>query len=202
MAGPLAAAALGVALGLSLAAPPGPMNAIIARQSSRHGIAAGIRVGLGAPVADLLFLVALVFGAAPLLAGEGLLRGAAAAGAALMFFFAYTAWFPGTPAADAYAARGARPASFAAGFVTALTNPYQIAWWLSGGYVFLQAQGPWGIVGLAVGIFAWVVVFAWLVAHGARRWSWFDGAVRVASALLLFLFSAVLVGVALGLVTV
>jgi threonine/homoserine/homoserine lactone efflux protein len=212
----LVAAALGFGLGLSLAAPPGPMNAIIAREAARHGAGAGIRVGLGAPVADLLFLALLVFGAAPLIAGAGVVRIAAAAGAGLMFFFAYTTWFPADAAAprppdaelrplDARPRRpnaAPRPVSFAAGFFTALTNPYQIAWWLSGGYVFLAAQGPFGIAGLAIGIFAWVLAFAWLVAHGAQRWPWFAPTVRVASALLLFAFSVLLAAAALGAVAV
>lgn len=192
---------LGVALGLSLAAPPGPMNALIARESSRHGAGAGVRVGIGAPVADLVFLAALVFGLSRVLQGEGVLRSAAAAGSALMFFFAYTTLWPAPPRVDSQQT-ALPPATFWAGFATAMTNPYQLAWWLSGGYVFLTAQGVWGIVGLTVGIFGWVVVFAWLVAHGARRWTWFEPAVTWVSSFVLFAFSTLLVLVAIGAWTV
>lgn len=189
---------LGIALGLSLAAPPGPMNALIARESGRHGVGAGIRVGMGAPVADVVFLAALLFGLRPFLDDPAWTRGAAAAGSVIMFAFAYTTWFPAGAQEDA----PTRPATFGAGFVAALTNPYQVAWWLSGGFVFLEAQGGLGIGGLMVGIFGWVVAFAWLVAHGAQRWSWFAEAVRIGSASLLSLFSVLLLGVAYGLVPV
>lgn len=190
---------LGIGLGLSLAAPPGPMNALIARESSRHGATAGIRVGLGAPVADVLFLAALLFGLRSVLDSPEWVRTAAAAGSLVMFAFAYQTWFP--PRSDGGGVVG-RPATFWAGFVAALTNPYQIAWWLSGGFVFLQAQGLWGIGGLLVGIFGWVVAFSWLVAHGAQRWHWFAGAVRIGSAVLLSVFSVLLLGVAFQVVQV
>lgn len=195
--GAVVAVALGIGLGLSLAAPPGPMNALIARESSRHGAAHGVRIGLGAPVADVLFLVALWFGLRNVLDDPSWVRVAAALGGGLMAWLAYGTWFP-APVKEAPAAR----ATFLAGFLAALTNPYQIAWWLSGGFVFLQAQGTWGVAGLLTGIFGWVVLFSWLVAHGAQRWSWFQGLVRIASAVLLSAFSVVLVGVALELVTV
>ncbi len=188
---------LGVGLGISLAAPPGPMNALIARESSRHGAAHGIRIGLGAPVADVVYLAALWFGVREILDGSSWIRAAAAVGAAFMTMFAYQTWFGQS------SAEGPGPkASFLSGFAAAMTNPYQIAWWLSGGFVFLQAQGLWGIAGLLVGIFGWVLLFAWLVAHGAQRWRWFGGAIRVLSTVLLASFAVLLLGVAFDLVAV
>ncbi len=194
----LAAVFLGIGLGISLAAPPGPMNALIAREASRHGAATGIRVGMGAPVADVVYLVILWFGLRTVLDASGWVRGAAGLGALVMLIFAYQTWFP---APDAQRV-GDRPVSFGAGFIAAMTNPYQLAWWLSGGFVFLHAQGAWGIGGLLVGIFGWVVVFSWLVAHGAQRWHWFAPAIRIASATILSVFSILLLGVALRLVEV
>ena len=189
---------LGIALGLSLAAPPGPMNALIAREAGRHGAGAGIRVGMGAPVADVLFLVLLLFGLRDILDNGAMIRVAAAAGCLVMGVFAYQTWFPAPSREDSTLP----PAQNRAGFVAALTNPYQIAWWLSGGFVFLQAQGLWGIGGLLMGIFGWVLVFSWLIAHGAQRWTWFAGAIRIASAGLLSLFSVLLLAVAYGWVAV
>lgn len=187
---------LGLALGVSLAAPPGPMNALIAREASRHGPATAIRVGMGAPVADYVFLVLLVIGAQTFLDRPGVIRFAAGFGAMIMGSFGWGTLFGGTDEAEPQAA------TFWAGFITAMTNPYQIAWWLSGGFVFLQAQGWWGIGGLTIGIFGWVVAFAWLVAHGAQRWSWFTPLIRYASAGLLLVFAVLLVGVALAVVQV
>lgn len=185
---------LGLALGISLAAPPGPMNALIAREASRHGALSGIRIGMGAPVADVLWLVVLLFGLGPLLTADAFLQGAAVFGAAIMAHFAYDTWTTDTRKV------AARPATFSAGFLAALTNPYQAAWWLSGGFLFLQSQGLVGIAGLVLGIFGWVVAFSWLVAHGAGRWSWFTPAIRWLSTALLLTFAFVLAAVALGII--
>lgn len=183
---------LGIALGLSLAAPPGPMNALIAKESSQRGFVSGTRLGMGAPAADVIWLLVLLFGAGRFLDQPGVLRVAAGLGGLLMIHFAYDTW-----TADARAVPKRKP-TFTAGLAAALTNPYQAAWWLSGGYVFLQTQGILGIAGLLLGIFGWVIAFAWLVAHGAQRWHWFTPAVRVLSTALLLVFSALLVVLALG----
>ena len=187
---------LGLALGLSLAAPPGPMNALIAREASHRGALSGIRIGMGAPVADVVWLVVLLFGLGRLLDGTGILRAAAGLGAVLMMHFAYDTW-----TADAKAPARRAP-TFLAGFAAALTNPYQAAWWLSGGFVFLESQGLVGIAGLILGIFSWVIAFSWMVAHGAQRWRWFTPAIRVLSTFLLLGFSLLLAAVAIRAVTV
>lgn len=182
----------GFVLGLSLAAPPGPMNALIAKEASRRGWSAGIRVGVGAPVADVLWLLAMYLGVGLLFEGDSALRIAALFGGLVMGFFALTTWQERDPHAPE------RPATFLAGFVAALTNPYQAAWWLSGGYVFVQSQGLAAIPGFLLGIFGWVVLFAFLVAHGAQRWTWFASGVRVLSSALLAGFSVLLVLFAMG----
>ncbi len=190
------ALAAGVGLGLSLAAPPGALNALIAREAGRHGFLPAVKTGLGAPVADTLFLLVLVLGLDRVLEVPGLVRVAAAAGALLMAYFAVTTWRSADEAPEGSLPR----ATFTAAFAMALTNPYQIGWWVSGGYVFLQQQGLWGMAGLLVGIFGWVVGFSWLIAHGAQRWGWFKPVVRVGSAVLLGGFSILLVLVAAGVI--
>ena len=191
---PIVSIVLGLGLGLSLAAPPGPMNALIAREASRHGATAGIRMGLAAPVADTVYLAILLVGAQFLVPTGGALRVVAAAGCLVLAFFAVTTWrsVPRIEGGDL------KPLPFGAAFVAAMTNPYQIAWWITGGFVFLQAQGLWGIFGLMVGIFGWVLLFSWLMAHGARRWTWFEPTVRVASTLLLAVFAGMLLAIAVG----
>ncbi len=189
---PWTALLFGFALGLSLAAPPGPMNALIAKESATRGWRAGVRVGTGAPVADVVWLAVMAFGVGALVDDVRVLRAAAAAGAALMLWFAWGAWRERRPEA------AEKPSTFLAGFAAAATNPYQAAWWLSGGFVFVQSQGLAGIPGFLLGIFGWVIVFAWLVAHGAERWTWFATGVRLLSVALLLAFAVVLSGVAWG----
>lgn len=182
----------GFLLGVSLAAPPGPMNALIAKEASQRGFGSGVRIGMGAPVADVIYLVALIWGLSGVLENPSWIRIAAALGALLMLYFAYGTWTGAEPDP------AKRPKSFWAGLLAAMTNPYQIAWWLSGGFVFLQSQGLLGIVGLLVGIFSWVLLFSWLVAHGANRWSWFKPTIRIGSACLLLFFGIVLWAIGVG----
>ncbi len=180
------AALLGLGTGLSLAAPPGPMNAIIAREASEHGVAAGIRAGLGAPVADVLFLIAVLFG---LEAAQGtvwfarFLDGAALVGFGFLLYLAVSTarHTPGT----------SKRRSFWAGFFVALTNPYQIGWWLSGGVVLVADQGMGFFFGLLAGIFGWVVFFSYAMRKGSQRYDSLIPIVQVLSANMLFLFAFV-----------
>ena len=182
---------VGLVLGLSLAAPPGPMNALIAQESARGGWIHGVRIGVAAPIVDTFFLILFALGVAPLLAGQnGILRLLAGMGAVLMAWFSYQAWTvkAATPPA----------AGFAKAFVLAITNPYQVTWWLTVGIVTANDLGPAWVVGFMLGIFGWVVIFSGLVAKGARKWAWFTGTVAIASAVLLALFAIVMAGYALG----
>lgn len=187
-----AAAALGFALGISLAAPPGPMNALIAQHAARHGWRTGIQVGVAAPVADTVYLVVFAAGVAPWLEDHrGLLRVAALAGAVLMAWFAWQAWRGDE---DEVAPR----TGFAKAFAAAMTNPYQIAWWLTVGAVMAADQGwPW-VAGFLLGIFGWVVAFSLLVAAGARRWAWFTPTVRVVATVVLAGFAVLMALYAAG----
>ena len=192
MASPLASVALGTLLGLSLAVPPGAVNALILREATRHGAWAGVRAGLPAPVLDTAYLLLVLFGLGRLLEQAEALPYLAAAGGLLM---AYLAW-------DTARLRAAGPAppvgAWAAATVT-LTNPFQYAWWLSAGAAFLAALGAWGAVGFVAAVFGWVVAFSHLVAHGAMRWGWFAPAMTLLAADLLVAFAAVLAATGAGL---
>jgi len=176
-------AAQGLALGLSLAAPPGPVNALIARESARHGAAAGIRAGLPAPIVDTAYLCLVLFGVSRLVDLEPALPWLSAVGAVLL---AYLAWQ--TVRLRTTRAKSELAGPFAVWMVT-LTNPFQYAWWASAGAAFMATEGAWGIAGFLAAIFAWVVAFSLLVAKGASRWAWFTPALELLSADLLLAFA-------------
>lgn len=173
MTGPLVSVALGVGLGLSLAAPPGPVNALIAREAVRGGAWAGIRAGYPAPVLDSVALVVVLVGLphvidmarwAPILSGIGAL---------LLLYLAI----------DIARVRPApKPVAASAVWAVTLSNPFFYAWWPSVGTSFVAATGPWGTAGFLLTIFAWVVGFSFVMAHGASRWTWFAPAVGLLSA--------------------
>ena len=177
----LAELATGAAIGLSLAVPPGPVNALIAREAAAGGTWAGARAGLPAPILDTCWLVLVVLGLPRVIDLAAALPWMAGAGALLM------AWL----AIDTVRIRDAPPplsGPWAVWGVT-LTNPFQYAWWASAGAVLMAKAGPWGAVGFVAAVFAWVPVLAALVAHGARRWTWFTPAVTLLSADALAIFS-------------
>ncbi|MFB6168458.1 MAG: LysE family translocator [Haloferacaceae archaeon] len=212
----VASLAAGVVFGLALAAPPGPMNAVIAEESVVHGLTAGVRAGLGAMTADAVFLVATLLGVVEAVERVPTLRAAMlAVGGLLMIYFAYgaaqsartTSGFGDGTAAGESGSRGFRRA-----FVLALTNPYQLLFWLTAGVALLapgrmdllaetplaaagdlvvETGSPALIVGLFGGIGLWITGFpASLVAAG-RRVDRLAPAVAGGSALVLLGFGVV-----------
>lgn len=177
----------GLGLGLSLAIPPGPVNALIAREASQRGAAAAIRAGLAAPIVDTLYLVAVLFGLPYIVDVRPFLPALALLGAVLMGYFAWSTTRPPRP--------GNLPgkhAVFAAVFVLSLANPLQVGWWLTAGTALLREQGAWGMAGFFTAIFGWVILFAEGMARGSRRWENLQPLVVVLSADLLLVFALIL----------
>ena len=180
MPNPLPSLLAGVVFGLALAAPPGPMNAVIAEESVNNG-----------------WLV----------------------GGALMCYFAYGAardaigdveTVPSGDGAARQAATGFRKA-----FVLALTNPYQILFWLTigvgllepgeldvlsytpyvgadlAGLLVVRTGSPALILGFFLGIALWITGFPAALRAAQRRVAAFAPAVAGASALVLAGFGVV-----------
>ncbi|MFB6105423.1 MAG: LysE family transporter [Halobacteriaceae archaeon] len=200
------AAGAGVALGLSLAAPPGPMNAVIAEESATRGWPAGFAAGLGAMTADATFFALALAGVVTVVrSAPALQRVMVFAGGLLMFYVAYgaldgAAAFAGeTDGAEGDA--GDAAAGFLKAFALAITNPYQVTWWLTAGvallspgdveafgHVVARTGGPLTVVGFFAGILLWVVAFPAAIAAAGHRVDRFARAVASASAVVLVLF--------------
>ena len=194
--GPLAllpTAVGGVVFGLALAAPPGPMNAVIAEESALRGWRSGFAAGLGAMVADACFFVLALAGVATVVRSTpGLQRAMVAVGGLLMLWFAYGA------VRDANALSSVEPADgesrgFRKAFVLALTNPYQVVFWLTVGVGLLepgqvdvlaylpvvgadlanalvvQTGHPLLVAGLFAGIVLWITGFPATIVAARRR---------------------------------
>ncbi|GGJ14990.1 amino acid transporter [Halobellus salinus] len=163
MAATLVTFAAGVVFGIALAAPPGPMNAIIAEESVLRGWVSGFKAGLGAMSADAVFFVLAALGVVAFVERFPLIRAAmVGVGGVLMLYFAYDAAsdvqssFRGAVGADedtpGRAEGGADTdagteavtdvvagTGFRKAFVLALTNPYQILFWLTIGVGLLRS---------------------------------------------------------------
>jgi threonine/homoserine/homoserine lactone efflux protein len=192
MANVLSSVVFGAAFGLALAAPPGPMNAIIAQESVLRGWAAGFRAGLGAMTADLCFLGLSLLGVVAFVGSMPRLRGAmVGVGGMLMVWFAYGAIRDARGGIDWETEAEGR--GFRKAFALALTNPYQVLFWLTAGVGMLESGRadvlgyapylgetlsgtlvvetgtPALVVGFFLGITLWIVGFpASLVAAGQR----------------------------------
>ena len=210
----IASALVGVLLGLSLAAPPGPMNAIIAEESVLRGFGPGLRAGMGAAVADGCFFVLALLGVTTILRAAPTLHAVMiGAGGLLMLYFAAGAAMDIRESFTADVDEDG--AGFRKTFVLALTNPYQILWWLTVGVGLLESGrtdlGPLlpvvdelvvttGGVAIVAGFFAgillWVVGFSGVLVAAGRRVDRFAPAVASLSALtlagfgILFLYDA------------
>ncbi len=261
---PLVTGAAGVVFGLALAAPPGPMNAVIAEESVLRGWRSGFLAGLGAMVADLCFLVLALLGAVTAVERVPPLRaGMVGVGGLLMLYFAYGAvtdaadgafhdadgddagddpddddadtdgprradaddttapndgpTVAAAPTPDTTESRGFRKA-----FALAITNPYQIVFWLTvgvgllrpgridvlgqtpyvgdalAGVLVVETGNPALLVGLFGGIVVWITGFPAALVGVGRRVDRFAPAVAYASGAVLVGFGVVFLVDALG----
>jgi threonine/homoserine/homoserine lactone efflux protein len=193
--GALSTLVIGAVFGLALAAPPGPMNAIIAEESVVRGWLAGFKAGLGALSADFVFFVLSLAGVVAFIGNFPTLRAVmVGVGGVLMLYFAYGAvedareTFTATKDDVDGESKGFRKA-----FVLALSNPYQILFWLTvgvgllepgtvdvfshvpyvsdalAGALVVRTGSPALLAGLFVGILVWIVGFpATLIAVGRK----------------------------------
>ena len=185
----LATLAVGALFGLSLAAPPGPMNAIIAEESVIRGWIAGFKAGLGAMIADVIFFLLALGGVVTVVERLPRLRSAmVAVGGVLMLYFAYGAVRGAHESFRAATTPDSR--GFWKALALALTNPYQILFWLTvgvgllspgridvlayasgalSGIVIVETGSPTLLVGFFGGIVLWITAFPAALVAAERR---------------------------------
>ena len=211
MADPLPSLLLGAVFGLALAAPPGPMNAVIAEESVLRGWLAGFKAGLGTMTADICFFVLAFLGAIAFIGSMPTLRAVMVGiGGVLMLYFAYGAVTDAVKGVDWTTGESGK--GFWKALVLALTNPYQIVFWLTvgvgliqpgtvdllahtpyigdalGGLLVIETGSPALLVGFFGGIVLWIVGFPASLILAGRRIDRFAPTVAYASALVLALF--------------
>lgn len=187
---------VGLALAWSLAATPGPANALIAQEAARRGWRAGWLTGLGAVTGDLLMFSLMWAGVLVLLArvpaSDVVL---AAAGAVLMAWFAVGAWRSARTPADAK--EGTAAGGFAKCFLIVVTSPFNWVWWVSAGASMFSRLGLAVVAGFFLGLLTWVAFWSALARAGAARVKRFTEAVGYVSAVVLAVFAASLAWTAL-----
>jgi threonine/homoserine/homoserine lactone efflux protein len=199
--------AAGMIFGFALAAPPGPMNAVIAEETVTHGWVSGLRAGLGAMSADLCFFGGALLGVVTIVERIPTLRGAMVAiGGVLMLYFAYGI---ADDFRDGFHIAESEGRGFRKAFALAITNPYQILFWLTAGVALLdpgtldvlaplsgslagslvvQTGSPALLVGLFCGIAIWIVGFPATLIVAERRIDELSPIIAGVSALVLAVF--------------
>ena len=166
----LVSALAGVGIGLSLGAPPGPVNAIIASHTVTRSWRAGFLVGAGAMTADTIFLALSFLAHATIVSITMWIPYIALAGAAVMAYFAWGAVRAWRHMEEVLAASSeAHARSYATGLSVNLTSPYPILWWLTAGLVLIDRLGPAVLVGFYVGLFLWISGFPLALREAQRR---------------------------------
>ncbi len=144
---------LGIALGLSLAAPPGPVNSVIAHESFKSKLH-GSSVGFGAMTADFTFFLIIYFLRSFI--NAYIIRILYIAGGILMIYLAYGIIKSKMPSSS-------RKGNYLIGLLMGLTNPFQIAWWLTAGISFVRVFSVLIIIGLFSGIIIWCTLFPYII---------------------------------------
>ena len=204
---------VGVVFGLALAAPPGPMNAVIAEEAVLRGWPAGTRAGLGAATADFLFFVLAYLGVVSFVQSVPRLQTAmVGVGGCLMCYFAVgtardaRASFRPTTGGDPMVEDGK---GFRKALALALTNPFQVLFWLTvgvgmlrpgeldvlaplplvgddvAGALVVSTGSPALLGGFFLGVLSWVTLFPVSLVAAEKRIQAIGPVIAVASAAVL-----------------
>ncbi|MBM5804458.1 MAG: hypothetical protein FJZ49_00065 [Candidatus Verstraetearchaeota archaeon] len=189
----------GIALGLSIAAPPGPVNTIIAVQSVSRSAAKGFLVGLGAMTADAIFLI-ITYHLGGVVMINDMIKGVfSVVSCVLMAYLAFLT-FKSSQNVDNMMGKGDKRVHlpYLTGLSIGLTNPFQITWWLSVGLYLISSIGLVIIAGFFTGIVLWITLFPTVIHWANNRIPYlYRVVVYVSSALLVafsvwFLYSAII----------
>jgi len=193
----------GFLLGWSVAWPPGPINAEIARRCLARGFWAGFGLLLGACSGDALWAILVSLGVGVLFAGPTarIVMGAVSVALLLVlaFLFLRGAWRAlRDGAAPASARFDGRRASYLLGATMALTSPWNLAFWLAaiGRPEFSRHGTPALLVVVAAviaGALAWGLIWSGSVVLLHRQAGaggrWWDVGVKVLTAALMLYFA-------------
>jgi len=158
--------AAGLVLGVSLAAPPGPVMAIMATASAQGRPRESVATAMGGIVGDAVWLLMAVAGFVTVLRANPRIIGALGIiGGAMLLWMAWQ----GFRSARRGIADSTIKGSFRVGFATVLSSPYSFAWWVASGPIVISTLRVPGIVGLFFSLVVYTVTFSYALSWlGAR----------------------------------
>ncbi len=166
---------IGYLMGISLAAPPGPVNAIMANESLKTSIH-GTSVGAGAMTADAIFMIIVFFLRSEI--PSFVLKYFYIAGGLIMIYLSYAIIKSKMPSKS-------KSGNYIVGLTMGITNPFQITWWLTAGLFLLNVLSWISVIGFFSAIVTWIVLFPTLMSKIESRYAIY---VKIISSLILIIF--------------
>ncbi len=170
---------IGYLLGLSLAAPPGPVNAVILNESTKSAFH-GTSVGAGAMTADLFFLILIYYGRVVI--PHWIFRYLYVFGAIYLMYLAFAILKSRMPSKS-------RSGNYLVGLSMGVTNPFQILWWVTVGFFLIQELSLFSMLGFFLGITTWIVTFPLAMNRVGHLYS---PTLKVFSFIILIIFAAIM----------
>lgn len=170
----------GFLLGWSVAWPPGPINAEIARRCLVRGFRSGLGVLLGACSGDALWALVVLLGIGVVFTGAGVRASLAVLSILLLLILAalylrgtWRAWRGPTAEEPPPSRFDGHRAGYALGLTMALTSPWNVAFWLAviGRPELIQygtAALPLVVAGVLAGTLTWGLLWSGLVVRIRR----------------------------------
>lgn len=151
------------ALGLSLAAPPGPINILILNEAVRRSWLSGAYVGFGAATADFVFYLIVSYFGVRAFSFWPVRPVLYAAGTAILLYISVALIREATGGRTVQPQPSGRGGYFR-GLSIGLTNPMQIGWWVAVGVSLVYLFGSLFALGFFSGIVFWVLSFSYVSA--------------------------------------
>lgn len=167
-----------ILLGLSLAAPIGPVNLEIIKRGLNYGFKQAFLTGAGAMSADTTYLILIFFGLTSFLNNSFLASVLGVTGSFILIYLGamnVREFFQKTTAPDTRQRRIFKR-SFIAGYTLAISSPMTIIWWTGVFGALMASQGPvqtsisafLSCLSILLGCFLWVFSLA-VTLHWGKK---------------------------------
>ena len=163
-------------IALSGALMPGPLLAVTLSESARRGFLAGPLIVLGHGILELVLVLLLLAGLAPILNNDYVIGTVGLVGAVVLIWMA-VGMIRSLPTLSLEGAvvegKGTHPVW--AGILMSLANPYWTIWWATIGLGYILYSRDLGLLGVAafflghiLADLTWYAMVSFTVAHGRR----------------------------------
>ncbi len=164
------------AIALSGALMPGPLLTITLSESSRRGFLAGPLIVLGHGILELVLVLLLLLGLAPMLKNDQVIGSVGLVGAVVLIWMAL-GMIRSLPSLslEGMSKDNKSTNPVWAGILMSLANPYWIIWWATIGLGYILYSFKLGLLGVVaffaghiLADLAWYAAVSFTVAHGRR----------------------------------